>query len=89
MKKNTIQIVFILLALGLAIVSWFFLPDVVAVQVGLDGQVTNTMPKLFAIMIPLIISIAGSVTMTKENKKGMVLSLIGILILIVSLIFNA
>lgn len=89
MKKNTIQIVFIFLALGLAIVSWFFLPDVVAVQVGLDGQVTNTMPKLFAIMIPLIISIAGSVTMTKENKKGMVLSFAGILILIVSLIFNA
>ncbi|MGM9947929.1 DUF1648 domain-containing protein [Floccifex sp.] len=88
MKKNSIQILLIILAIGLAIVSWFFLPDVVAVQVGLDGQVTNTMPKIFAIMIPFVISIVGSVTMTKENKKGMILSIAGILILIVSLIFN-
>ena len=28
----------------LAAVSWFILPETVAVQIGLDGKVSNTMP---------------------------------------------
>ena len=52
MKKNLANIFLIIIAIGLGICSWFLLPDVVTVQVGMDGQVTNTMPKLLAILIP-------------------------------------
>ncbi|MDD6468264.1 MAG: DUF1648 domain-containing protein [Erysipelotrichaceae bacterium] len=91
MKKNLISMLFIVVAIGLGVVSWFFLPDVVAVQVGIDGKITNTMPKVLAIAIPLGVSIVGSamnLTGKETNKKGYILSVVGIAILIVSLFFN-
>ena len=87
-----ILIFLIIIAIGLGICSWFLLPDVVTVQVGMDGQVTNTMPKLLAILIPLGISAAGSVinlTDKKENSfKGFVLALVGIAAMLLTLFFN-
>lgn len=92
MKKNWISIIIMMIAIGLGICSWFLLPEVVAVQVGMDGQVTNTMPKLLAILIPLVISAAGVVmnlTNKKENSmKGFVLSLVGIAVMLLTLFFN-
>ena len=92
MKKNLISIVIMMIAIGLGICAWFLLPEVVAVQVGMDGQVTNTMPKLLAILIPLVISAAGVVmnlTNKKENSmKGFVLSLVGIAVMLLTLFFN-
>lgn len=92
MRKNLISAVLIVLAIGLSVFSWFFLPDIVAVQVGFDGQVTNTMPKIFAVAVPLGISVAGSVMniMGKEeiNKKAYTLSAVGIAVMVLSLLFN-
>ena len=92
MKKNWISIFIMIIAIGLGICAWFLLPEVVAVQVGMDGQVTNTMPKLLAILIPLVISAAGVVmnlTNKKENSmKGFVLSLVGIAVMLLTLFFN-
>lgn len=92
MKKNWISIIIMIIAIGLGICAWFLLPEVVAVQVGMDGQVTNTMPKLLAILIPLVISAAGVVmnlTNKKENSmKGFVLSLVGIAVMLLTLFFN-
>ena len=92
MKKNLISIVIMMIAIGLGICAWFLLPEVVAVQVGMDGQVTNTMPKLLAILIPFVISAAGVVmnlTNKKENSmKGFVLSLVGIAVMLLTLFFN-
>ena len=92
MKKNWISIFIMIIAIGLGICAWFLLPEVVAVQVGMDGQVTNTMQKLLAILIPLVISAAGVVmnlTNKKENSmKGFVLSLVGIAVMLLTLFFN-
>ena len=92
MKKNWIGIFIMIIAIGLGICAWFLLPEVVAVQVGMDGQVTNTMPKLLAILIPFVISAAGVVmnlTNKKENSmKGFVLSLVGIAVMLLTLFFN-
>ena len=92
MKKNLASIFLIIIAIGLGICSWFLLPDVVTVQVGMDGRVTNTMPKLLAILILLGISAAGSVinlTDKKENSfKGFVLALVGIAAMLLTLFFN-
>lgn len=92
MKKNLISVILLLAAIGLGICSWFLLPESTAVQVGLNGQATNTMPKLFAILIPAGISVAGSVmnlTNTKENnKKSILIAIVGIAAMILTLLFN-
>ena len=90
MKKKLISAFLLLAAIGLGICSWFLLPKATAVQVGLNGQATNTMPKLLA--IPAGISVAGSVmnlTNTKENnKKGILIAIVGIAAMILTLLFN-
>ena len=88
MKNNWINIILLIIAIGLGICSWILLPEVVTVQVGMNGQATNTMPKLLAIIVPLGISAAGSVmnmTDKKENSmKGFVLALVGIAAMILT-----
>lgn len=92
MKKNLINIILLIIAIGLGICSWFLLPEVVAVQVGMNGQATNTMPKLLAIVIPLGISVAGSIVNLankEENSvKGFAVAFIGIAAMILTLFFN-
>ena len=92
MKKNWLSIVLIVAAVVLAVFSWCCLPDVVTVQVGLDGQATNTMPKLLAVAIPAGLSVAGSVmSLTGRSSKpraGYVLALVGIAVMILTLFFN-
>lgn len=92
MKKNIPGILLMIITIILAIAAWLLLPDTVAVQIGIDGQVSNTMPKLFAIAIPVIVSIGGiavSLFNKKESRtKGYVLSLVGIGIMVFSLFIN-
>ena len=91
-KNNLINILLLIAAFGLGVISWFLLPDVVAVQVGFDGQITNTMPKVLAVAIPLGMSVVGSVVnwtgQKEKNKKGYILSVVGISIMVLSLLFN-
>ena len=92
MKKIWISVILIAAALALGIISWFLLPDVAAVQIGFDGQVTNTMPKLLAIAIPFGISLIGSImnltNKEEKNGKGILLAVIGIAAMILILLFN-
>lgn len=90
MKKNFINILLVIAAIGLGVISWLLLPDVVAVQVGFDGQITNTLPKIPAIAIPLGVSLVGSVmNLTgQKDKKGYILSVAGIAVMVLSLLFN-
>ena len=92
MKKNVLCIILILIAVILGICSWFLLPAEVIVQVGFDGQPSNTMPKLFAVIVPTMISIVGSVIHMKSNEinsyKGLVISVVGIFIVVACLFFN-
>ena len=92
MKKNWVSVALIVAAVVLSVISWILLPDVVAVQIGMDGQASNTMPKAFAVVIPLGISVAGSVMNLKSDgentKKGFLLSLTGIVVMVLCLLFN-
>lgn len=92
MKKNGFSMILLIVAIGLGICSWFLLPEVVAVQVGMNGQATNTVPKLLAILIPLGISAAGVVihlTNREENgAKGFVLTLVGMAVMLLTLFIN-
>ena len=90
MKKNFINILLVIAAIGLGVISWLLLPDVVAVQVGFDGQITNTLPKIPAVAIPLGVSLVGSVMnlTSQKDKKGYILSVAGIAVMVLSLLFN-
>ena len=92
MKKNWLSIVLIVAAVALAGFSWRCLPDVVTVQVGLDGRATNTLPKMAAIVIPLGLSLGGSLmSLTAkegQNNRGMVLALAGLAVMALSLLLN-
>lgn len=91
MNKKFVSIGFIVAAGILGVCAWFLLPPVVAVQVGVDGQVSNTMPKAFAVLIPVGLSVVGSImnmSTEQQNWKGFVISLAGIVVLVMELIFN-
>ena len=92
MKKNWVNILLVLAAVGLGVAAWFLLPEVVADQVGLDGQATNTLPKALAVGIPLAVSVAGSAMnlTAKEvkNAKGYTLAVVGIGVLVLTMLFN-
>ena len=92
MNKKWINILLIAAAVALGVYCCLVLPATVAVQVGLDGQATNTMPKLLAVVIPAGLSVAGSVmSLTGRSSKpraGYVLALVGIAVMILTLFFN-
>ena len=90
--KKKINIGLIAVAVVLSVVSWFLLPDTVVVQIGVDGQASNTMPKVFAVIVPLVISVIGSAMNlnddTRQNYRGYVLSIVAIAVMVFSLIVN-
>ena len=92
MKKKWISILLVAAAIGLGVISWLLLPDVVAVQVGIDGKISNTLPKVLAVAIPFGVSVVGSVMnltgKEETNKKGYILSVAGIAIMVLSLLVN-
>ena len=92
MNKKWINILLIAAAVALGVYCWLVLPATVAVQVGLDGQATNTMPKLLAVAIPAGLSVAGSVMSltgrSSKSRAGYVLALVGIAVMILTLFFN-
>lgn len=92
MKTKIIAVTLGIAAAALAVYSYMILPDTVAVQIGVDGQVSNTMPKLFAVALPLVITLGGCGVIVfgkKETKvKGIVLSVVGIGVMIVTILFN-
>ncbi len=89
--KKLVYFIPVIVSVILGVISWCLLPDVVAVQIGLDGQVSNTMPKIFAIIIPVAITIVGSIISVKDDQsksKGIILSLIGLAVMVLTLVFN-
>ena len=62
-----------LLVIPLAVASavgWFALPDELIVQIGADGQPSNTMPKLLGLLLPVALGAigAGTASSTAEEK---------------------
>lgn len=92
MKGNMIAVIMAILALALAVISLFLLPDIVTVQIGADGQPSNTMPKELATLLFTLISLAGTVLTLKgkgsDGKKGFLLSGAGIVLMLITLAFN-
>ena len=52
----------VLPTLAVSVAGWFLLPDELVVQIGLDGQPSNVLPKPAGLLIPLGLGGAGSVS---------------------------
>lgn len=91
-KKILLPIIGICIALAFGAVSWFILPETVAVQIKADGTVSSTMPKLPAVLIPGAMSVIGGLigilSEEESRKKGIALMFIGVFIQIISLVLN-
>lgn len=91
MNKKLFGIGCAVLGLVLAAISMMVLPDTVGVQIGLDGNISNTMPKFLAVLIPFGLTLAGSFMSYKgeENtSKGFIISVVGIAVMVITLIVN-
>ena len=89
MSKKIISTVLFIVALCFCVFSFVVLPDNVVVQFGFNGEATNTLPKLMALLIPLVISALGLyMNLKSDENKGVVLQIVGILAFILTLLFN-
>ncbi|MGE4485180.1 MAG: hypothetical protein AB7C97_08725 [Oscillospiraceae bacterium] len=92
MKKSTTIVAVCLIAVSviLAVISFLILPDMVTVQVTFSGGAGNTMPKLFAVALPFVISIIFAVIYCRkdDNKRYLFLSLLGIAIYVITWAIN-
>lgn len=89
LNKKIISGLIISIAIILSLYSYFTLPDIVVVQIDLSGNPSNKEPKIFALLLPLVLSIGGGIGYYKfQENKSLFLSIIGIIIMILTLIFN-
>lgn len=61
-----------LLVIPLAIASiagWFILPEELVMQIGVDGQPSNVMPKLFGLLIPVAVGLIGAGIASSTGKE--------------------
>jgi len=91
MKSKLYTIIVILVALALTIVSNFYLMETVIVQISITGQPSTYFPKVLAIFIPLAIVFIPLILNHYDGerfKKAKYISILGILIQILTIIFN-
>lgn len=92
MKRRVVSSVMVAVSLVLAVIGYFVLPDKVVMQIGADGQPSNLLPKLPAVIIPVIITCFGAVSYAVGDKEAKIRNIIivvaGYAVAIFSLIFN-
>ncbi|MFB0958315.1 MAG: hypothetical protein QMB61_04770 [Clostridiaceae bacterium] len=91
-KKELTGMIMIAIALIIAGVSYLMLPDVMIVQIGLDGKGSNTLPKLPGLLIPLAISTVSSIqymkSKTSEGVKNLMFAVLGLGIGVFAFVIN-
>lgn len=92
MNRKTVCVILIVISLILAVVEFIVLPDQVIMQIGANGQPSNMLPKLPAIIIPVVISVFGAVRYSAaENRTGnknLLIVIVGYAVALLSLIVN-
>ena len=90
MKKETVLCIILgIVSLVLCVAGYFILPSEVVVQIGFDGRPSSTMPKLLAIILPVVFTLIGIlISRLKNEKKGFLVSAVGILAGIITIFMN-
>jgi hypothetical protein len=91
MKKSKLLLAIgiILLSLVLAVIGWIVLPDTLVLQVTMSGAAGTTLPKPAGLAIPLLVSSVFAVLYyLREDKKNLLISVIGLAIYIPTFLMN-
>ena len=91
-RDKLLGIEIIALSLVLAAVGWLILPDTLIIQIGVNGQASNTLPKLPALLIPLALSCVFSGlymgNATGRRSRDLLVAVAGIGMSIVMIVVN-
>ncbi len=91
-KEKMIGIAIIAVSAILAVLGYILLPDVMVVQIGLDGSASNTLSKIPALLIPFAISTISSIMyMNSEasaRTKNLIFAVLGVIIALFSFFIN-
>ena len=52
-----------------AVAGWFVLPEELVMQIGVDGQPSSVMPKLFGLLIPPAVGLIGAGIASSTGKE--------------------
>lgn len=91
MSKKIIFGIILLISVVLTVYGYIVLPDVVAIQLDIKGNVSNTESKILSLGISFALSVIGAVFYYFSDEKGikfLSLSIIGIVISIITILFN-
>lgn len=92
MNRKLLCIAIIILSIVIAVIGFIVLPDIVVVQLRMDGHTTNSMPKAIAVLIPWALTAGGALWQLfmkgEEKSKALSVSVIGIVVSIVTIIMN-
>lgn len=92
MKRNVVCSIMIIISLILAVIGYIALPDKVIVQIGADGQPSNMLPKLPAVIMPVVITGIGAVGYAvgeEESKvRNIIIVVAGYVVALFSIIVN-
>ena len=68
-KKRFWPFLLMIPLLTAAVAGWFLLPDQLVMQIGVDGQPSNVMPKLFGLLIPVAVGAIGAGIASSTAKE--------------------
>ena len=92
MNRKLLCIAIIILSIVIAVIGFIVLPDIVVMQLRMDGHTTNSMPKAVAVLISWALTAGGAVWQLfmkgEEKSKALSVSVIGIVVSIVTIIMN-
>ena len=79
----------ILIGLALYVLGAIILPSTIGLQMQLDGTMDNLVNKYIGLLIPLVLTVGGSVFFyLKEERKALGFSVLGILLSIITFWMN-
>lgn len=68
-KKRYWPFLLVIPLIAAAAAGWFLLPEELVMQIGVDGQPSNVMPKLFGLLIPPAVGLIGAGIASSAAKE--------------------
>ena len=91
-KKKTAALIMVLIGVVLAVVGYLVLPETVVIQIDTHGRPANTLPKVAAIIIPLLFNVVGAVIHVtageSQSRRAVIISGAGYALALLSIIIN-
>ena len=81
----------VLPTLAVSVAGWFLLPDELVVQIGLDGQPSNVLPKPAGLLIPLGLGALGAFLACSGGRRrssGWILLAAAFGVAVITLLWN-